>query len=131
MQKVVLVDDDENLLGAFAEFLELAAGVKCLAFRGFNELAARKSDVCNGEVSLAILDINLGAGEPSGIDIYRWLREEKFAGKIVFLTGHAEDHPLVRDATTIGDASVFTKPVDIPKLLSLVNQQSHESPKIG
>jgi len=127
MRKVVLVDDDENLLGSFADFLETVAGVKCLTFRGLDELAAHKSDVCNGEVDLAILDINLGADQPSGIDIYRWLQNEKFAGKIAFLTGHAGDHPLVKEATTIGDASVFTKPADIPKLLLLVNQQSHES----
>src|SRR5262245_36734095 len=101
MLKVLLVDDDENLLSSVSDFLELVAGVQCLKLSGMNDLIKHEAEACKREVVLAIVDINLGAGRPSGIDVHRWLREHSFPGTIAFLTGHATDHPLVGEATRI------------------------------
>lgn len=124
--KLLLVDDDENLLDALGEFFETAVGAKCLMLRGLNDLIARKQDVLDSVV-LAIVDINLGPGEPTGIDVYHWLRENRFPGKIVFLTGHAKDNPLVQEAVSIGETRVFSKPIEVDKLLSLV-EEPHNDP---
>jgi DNA-binding response OmpR family regulator len=66
-----------------------------------------------------LLDVNLGAGQPSGIDAYRWLREHSFPGRIVFLTGHATTSPEVIAARSHGQ-TVLEKPIDIVKLGALV-----------
>jgi FixJ family two-component response regulator len=123
MRRVVLVDDNENMLNALAEFFELAGGVECLRFHSLSELAEHAANVCNRDVVLAILDINLGYGQPSGIDVYRWLRNRNFPGEIAFLTAHAADHPLVLEASRIGEVKVFTKPMGAEKLLALLQEQ--------
>jgi DNA-binding response OmpR family regulator len=119
MRKILLIDDDEDLLNSLGEFLEVAAGVTCLKARGLEELEGLR-DAIGAEV--AIVDVNLGQGVPSGIDVYRWLRKSDFPGKIVFLTGHAKEHPLVKEAAALGAAQVFAKPMDIDKLLSLLEK---------
>ncbi len=123
MRKILLVEDDENLLSSLSTFFEMAAGVECVTLMGFGAMMARKAEVLRADVGLAIIDINLGQDEPSGVDVYHWLRENHFSGQIVFLTGHAQDNPLVREATQIGEARVFAKPMDVEKLLALVKGQ--------
>ena len=71
--------------------------------------------------TVAILDVNLGADVQSGIDAYRWLRGEGFAGPIIFLTGHANSNPQVADVRRIGDAMVVTKPASMAMLQSVLN----------
>jgi DNA-binding response OmpR family regulator len=75
----------------------------------------------DGPFDLAILDINLGAGSPSGLAGYRWLREHEFAGRVVFLTGHARSHPLVAEASEIGDAVVYEKPMTAAQLRAIMS----------
>ena len=46
---------------------------------------------------------------------------EGYAGRIVFLTGHASNHPLVVEAHRIGDAEILSKPIDPDRLRSVVD----------
>jgi len=71
----------------------------------------------------AILDINLGAHQPSGLDVYRWLKNHEYRGRILFLTGHAKDHPLVIEARRIEGVPVCEKPFDIGRLISLLENR--------
>jgi len=119
---VLLIDDHEALLDSTKEFLELVVKVNCLCFRGLKDLTSGWADVSKAAPSVAILDINLGAGEPSGVDVYHWLRAQGFRGQIAFLTGHAKDHPLVKQAVQINDAKVFEKPMGIGDLTALVRE---------
>ena len=57
---------------------------------------AREAEVLAAR--LAFLDINLGAGQPSGLEVQRWLAAKGFTGKTVFMTGHGDGHPLVAKA---------------------------------
>ncbi len=66
---------------------------------------------------VAVLDINLGSGQPSGIDAYDWLMSENFGGRLLFLTGHAHAHPLVARAERLRRATVLDKPLDGQVLL--------------
>jgi DNA-binding NarL/FixJ family response regulator len=119
---VLLIDDHEALLDSTKEFLELLVKVNCLCFLGLKELASGWADVSKAAPSLAILDINLGAGEPSGVDVYHWLHAQGFQGQIAFLTGHAKDHPLVKQAVQINGVKVFEKPMGIDDLTALVRE---------
>jgi DNA-binding NarL/FixJ family response regulator len=98
----------------------LEASRRCTvqAVASFRELERGFHDC--GDVAAAILDINLGQGEPTGIDAYHWLRSRGFSGRVVFLTGHAASHPLVREARLIGDAVVLEKPTGMDHLSSAI-----------
>lgn len=117
MAQVLLLDDDEDLLQSLAELLQVMS-YGCLLAHNFREL----TDL--GEAGLAcdvaVLDINLGKDQPSGIDAFHWLRENKFAGRIVFLTGHGQSHPLVVAAQRLGASRILSKPFVLDELRSVL-----------
>jgi DNA-binding response OmpR family regulator len=112
-----LLDDDADLLEILAELLQ-ERGCRCLLARSFDELKALGPDVLSADV--AVLDINLGSGQPSGIDAYDWLVSQSFAGRLLFLTGHAHAHPLVARAERLRRATVLDKPLDGQVLLDRI-----------
>jgi len=69
---------------------------------------------------LAILDVNLGPGEPSGIEIYRWLKGQNYRGKIVFLSGHTRTDPQVVEATRISGVDFLQKPLAFGQIEALI-----------
>jgi DNA-binding response OmpR family regulator len=69
---------------------------------------------------LAILDVNLGLGEPSGIEIYRWLKAQNYRGKIVFLSGHTRTDPQVAEAARISGVEFFRKPLGFGQIEALI-----------
>ena len=77
----------------------------------------------NGGLShcgLAIIDVNLGAGRPNGLDVLRWLRVHRFGGRIVFMTGHASQFPLVAEARATG-VEVLSKPMTLEQLRAVLD----------
>jgi len=118
-RRVLLLDDDADLREVFADLMG-AMGIAVATAGSVDELA----DVINrgdGSFDLAILDINLGPGEPSGLDAYRWLKQHDFKGRMAFLTGHARSHPLVTAARELGDVRVYDKPISVAELRQLMN----------
>jgi DNA-binding NtrC family response regulator len=113
---VLFLDDDEDLRAVFYD-LTAQFGKSCLIARSHSELVdlGERALACD----VAILDINLGPNAPSGMDSYRWLKQRGFRGKVVFLTGHAESHPLVREARQLGGAEVFEKPIGFDRLCEI------------
>jgi FixJ family two-component response regulator len=116
---VLLLDDDIDLLDSVGDLLENVARRTVLKARSVAELIAHGEAALGCE--LAILDINLGAGRPSGLDALRWLTEQRFAGRTVFLTGHARTFPLVEEARRERqDIEVLSKPISGAELLGLL-----------
>jgi DNA-binding NtrC family response regulator len=118
MAAVLLLDDDDDLLGALQQGIDEEGGWSCVAAHNLAELEALEAQVRGCRV--AILDINLGAGLPSGIDAYRWLQQKQFGGRVIFLTGHARSHPLVQEARRVEGATVHQKPLGLDELLQLL-----------
>jgi len=116
--EILLLDDDEDLREAIADLIKLASGRSCVSLSSYGELAPNRERVL--ACVLAILDANLGDGRPSGVDAYEWLRKERFAGRIVFLTGYGATHPLVQRAGKIGGPQVLTKPIDVDDVRALI-----------
>jgi len=118
--RVALLEDDEDLRAPLAELLGMSADAVCVGAGSVARLRERSAEVLNTHI--ALLDINLGPGEPSGIDAYRWLHENQYSGRIVFLTGHASGHPLVDEARRVAGAVLLTKPVPFAELAALVRE---------
>src|SRR6516164_1791605 len=110
---IVFLDDTEDLRELMPVLLKSALGVDCLSFGSLSEFQRSCDDVLRAKV--AILDINLGANFPSGIDAFHWLTDHGFRGKTLFLTGHARSNPEVMLAERNG-AGVLEKPVHPDKL---------------
>ncbi len=116
-RRIVLLDDDADLRDALCDMFALL-GADCLPVASLAEMsgAADRVLACH----LAILDVNLGEGQPSGVDAYEWLRQQRFGGRVVFLTGHAPSSPAVARAATLG-VRVLTKPIGIDEMRALVD----------
>lgn len=127
-QSVLVLDDDEDLRDLVGLFLEDAAGVRCLLLGSVAELMERRDEALR--CSLAILDVNLGFGEPTGIDAREWLRANGFEGRVVFLTGHARQHPALRSEAEREGLQVLEKPVDPETLVALVRRSVRARPSI-
>jgi FixJ family two-component response regulator len=113
---ILVVDDDVDLRDAVSDLYALRGLGPCL---GVGSLAEAQLHVARAQrCSLAVLDINLGEGAPSGVDVYRWLVQVGFPGQVVFLTGYGTDDPRVQEANRIG-LQILTKPISATLLCSL------------
>jgi DNA-binding NtrC family response regulator len=114
---VLVVDDDADLREVLGGSIELL-GHGCVTAASLAELMEKREEAVR--CKLAILDINLHADAPSGLDVHRWLEHEGFTGTILFLTGHARTHPLVIAACESG-ARVVEKPIGLKELRGLID----------
>jgi DNA-binding NtrC family response regulator len=107
---VLIVDDDEDLRETLGDVLASldTCSVKAGSLR---DVERQGIEVAN--CFLALLDINLGPNEPSGLDVCAWLIAHDFAGHIIFMTGHAAGYPLVNDARAMRGVAILQKPIDL------------------
>jgi response regulator of citrate/malate metabolism len=118
---LLIVDDDADLRELICDAATTALGFeRCVLAGSFADVEERRDDVL--ACSLAILDLNLGWTSASGVDVYNWLKRENFKGDVVFLTGHGEDDPRVREAAQIGEARTLLKPVSMKVLAELASR---------
>lgn len=118
VRRVLVLEDDDDLRTLLGELLGMAGVEACVEAASYDALVKKRAEVL--DCGLALLDVNLGAGVESGLDAYRWLRDNGFSGRTVFLTGHARSHPLVQQAHELQNVQVLSKPVDSQALLALL-----------
>ena len=118
---VLFVDDDEDLRATFTDLVRTIFDRECHGVASYREMLALGERALR--CGVAILDINLGPQDSSGLESYVWLRTHGFRGRIIFLTGHAATHPLVVQARRLGDAEVVSKPVNLLALTSLLEDK--------
>jgi DNA-binding NtrC family response regulator len=117
---ILFLDDDADLRRIISTLVQLKTGKSCLALATLAEMRAHREQVLGTQ--LAILDVNLGEDQPSGLDAYGWLRAEGYRGRVVFLTGHAATHPLVEAAARMGQVKVLVKPLTADQLTELLRE---------
>jgi len=111
---VLFVDDDADLLEMIGLLFKQFKVSHVLA-RSLAAVQALGDQV--QDITTAILDVNLGPGQPTGVAVAKWLQERNRRVRIHFLTGHAADHPLVVEASHNGE--VMAKPFDTRKLVDI------------
>jgi DNA-binding NtrC family response regulator len=116
---VLLLDDDADLRAMLATTVAELCRRTPLAAGSFDEMLAIGEQALACEV--AILDVNLGAGRPSGVDAFEWLIAHGFRGRVACLTGHGRTHSAVARACQVEAARVFQKPIPIAVLCSIVD----------
>jgi DNA-binding NtrC family response regulator len=118
---VLIVDDDEDLRETLGDVLASfdACSVKIGSLR---EIERRSDELAN--CSLALIDINLGPDQPSGLDVCAWLIAHDFGGHIVFMTGHAAGYPLVRDAHAMRGVAILQKPIDLRIIEGMIDRHA-------
>lgn len=117
MRRVLVLEDDDDLRAVMCDLVQIACHAECVAVASFGALIERRDEVLGCDT--ALLDVNLGPNEPSGIDAYKFLRECGFRGAMYFLTGHARTHPLVEQARDLAGVRVLEKPVGVDVLQQL------------
>jgi FixJ family two-component response regulator len=115
--KILFLDDSEDMRELMGMLAKSKLGEDCLTLDSVDSLMSHETEAL--ESSLAILDVNLGAGKPSGLDAFNWLKDRQFKGKIFFLTGHARSHPLIIKACETG-AGVWAKPIASDFIISSI-----------
>jgi DNA-binding response OmpR family regulator len=118
LESVLIIDDDEDLRLSVSDVMA-AAGVRRRVLAASLAEVQRQAETALA-CRLAILDVNLGEGEPTGVDVSRWLRQHGFTGAIVFLTGHAASDPRVIAAAAVPNTRIVTKPFSFAGLVELV-----------
>lgn len=117
MASVFILDNDRDIREMLCAVYAMSGVHECITTASVDAMVNDPDSVLHTD--LAVLDMNLGPGQPSGSDACRWLREHRYRGKIAFLTGHGRAHPLVLEAERQG-ARIFEKPVDIEVLTQLI-----------
>jgi FixJ family two-component response regulator len=113
MRRIFILDDDLDVCQSVGDIVGML-GLDPRLSQSYADMVSRAGEVLACE--RALVDINLGARQPSGIDACRWLRDNGFARPVVFMTGHAADHPLVKQALTSGPSQLLRKPFELGDL---------------
>lgn len=119
-RRVLLLDDDEDMRNSLADVFTHFGVELCVCVGSLAELEARQAEALSCQIG--ILDVNLGPGQPSGIDAFGWLQRCGFAGRLVFLTGHACAHPLIVQAIRLPNVNLFQKPINLDSIRRLIEE---------
>ena len=117
LNTITLVDDSRELRFLFDILIKQELGVPVIGCPSLKDVMQHRDEVLNSQA--IIIDINLGPGEPDGVEVYRWIRDQKYDGQIFFFTGHAAEAPQVRVAAKTG-VPVLEKPLSAIELIDVV-----------
>jgi len=115
---LLIVDDDDDLRQALSDLVAVSSGRRVLGVGSLEELEAIGPRAL--ECGLVIVDVNLGAGKPGGLEVLAWLREHGYGGQIVFLTGHGRTAPELEQAHRVGGIPILSKPLAVDALMAIV-----------
>lgn len=118
MKKVLFLDDDKGLCFLMAELFEESGDIGIVTASSYAEFITHEKEIQTFDI--IFLDVNLGAGCPTGLDAFDWLREKEFKNKIVFFTGHALSYPEVKEALKTPNVFNLEKPAPIKKIEDLI-----------
>lgn len=118
LETVLLVDDDDDLRAAMDEALRRLGVQHLVGAASLRDVEDQREDAL--ACQLAFVDINLGYGEPTGINVFEWLEREGFTGRVVFLTGHGSQDPRVKQAASLAGSLVASKPLTTAKLRDMI-----------
>lgn len=121
-RSVLILDDDDDLRLTLAESLQAMCDIEPVMASDVAAMIEHGDEALG--CTVAFVDVNLGVGQPSGLDAYQWLVDHGYRGRIVFLTGHARVQTMVAEAVRTGTAEVVQKPASLRTLCGLIEGAS-------
>ena len=116
-EKILLVDDDRDLIKALTVRLKANGYAVAAAFDGISAVSAVRRE----KPDLVLLDIGLPAGD--GFTVIQRINQltSTYATPVIFLTARGDIETEI-DAALEGSAGFVTKPFDSEQLLSLIRE---------
>ncbi len=114
--RVLLVDDEEELVATLAERLEMRGITACWVT---NHRAALEA-VDRERFDIALLDVRLP--EMNGLDLKRLIEAKQPTMKFIFLTGHGSEEDFNACSAESGREYYLIKPVQIDVLTAKLHE---------
>jgi len=118
--RVLLVDDEEELVSALAERLSLRGIDAAWASTGQDALTRAESQTFD----IAVLDVKMP--KMSGLEVKKKLQEKYPDMKFVFVTGHGSEDYFQAALSESGTAYYLVKPLHIETLIEKLNEALKE-----
>jgi DNA-binding response OmpR family regulator len=114
--RILLVDDEEELVSTLAERLSLRGIQADWVTTGEAALKQVETDYYD----LAVLDIKIP--KISGLNLKKLLGKKCPDMKFIFLTGHGSEEDYLRGVAEAGEAFYLVKPVEIDLLIQKIKE---------
>jgi len=114
--KVLLVDDEEELVSTMAERLSLR-GIEA-HWSTSGEDALKRLETCKYDI--AVLDVKIP--KMSGIELKKRMEQKCKHTKFIFLTGHGSESDFRAGAAEAGSEFYLVKPVGIEDLIKKMKE---------
>lgn len=121
MKKILLLEDNIELCKLLKRMFTGFGVTEVSVFHSYSEVTSLAKEELVFDI--AVLDVNLGLGEKTGIDAFDWLIENDFKGKVIFLTGHASSYGMLPKLTDRPNVFLLDKPSEIAKIRSYIMEQ--------
>lgn len=114
---ILMVDDEAELLQVMGDYLRRHALTVLTAHDGGQALRLLDEN----EVDVAVLDVNLAAGE-DGVDLMSFLKHNYPKTKIIIYTGKSHEAEEVKDMLAKGATCYVNKGPELEELLFAIRQ---------
>jgi DNA-binding NtrC family response regulator len=113
--KILIVDDDEQLVDAYQDYLsDLGFGVDCAA-----EIEEAQTLLAHFPYSVVVTDLRLSKLSFGGLDLVKFIRERSLATRVIVLTAYGWPE-LKTEATNQGVDVFLRKPMRLSDLAKTV-----------
>jgi len=113
-KKILIVDDDQQVLEMLSEVLEEEGFIIDLSSGGKDAL----TKLGDGKYHLVISDVRMP--DIDGFEVLKQVKEKYKKTKVILMTGYTEEYD-ISDALILGADDYITKPFDIDKVILCVN----------
>lgn len=115
MSNLLIVDDEQNLVGLFQRVLRLKGYEIEIATTGYEAIEKAKKN----QFDLCLLDIILP--DISGVEVFLKIKEISPNTRVIMMTGFAVEE-LIEQAINNGAYACIHKPFDIDKILEIIEE---------
>jgi DNA-binding response OmpR family regulator len=104
MKKIVIVDDEENIIGVLEKYLKRKAKVEIDSFTNAKEALPK---ILSGNYDLVLLDIMMP--EINGLDMLENIKKSRPDQKVLMMTAYSTEEKIIK-SDLVGANDYITKP---------------------
>ena len=119
--RILVVDDDPSMVSTLEDVLQASGYQVEVAYSG-TEAIERVAEI---EPDCILMDIRMPG--PNGVEAFREIRRVSPHSFVIFMTAYSSSS-LVDEAAAEGAVGVLTKPLDLDRLLGLIESTAERTP---